>query len=83
MEQGMAESLTTVLRQTLERYVCEEVTEGDLRQINCHTPQKTNPSIHPESSRDKINKYPQPENCEVLTKFRVNQLIFGTCKYRA
>ena len=40
----MAESLTTVLRQTLERYVCEEVTKGDLRQINCHTAQKTNPA---------------------------------------
>ena len=26
--------------------------------------------------QDKINKYPQPENCEALTKVRVNQLIW-------
>ena len=29
-----------------------------------------------ERLQDKLNKYPQPENCEGLTKVRVNQLIW-------
>ena len=29
-----------------------------------------------ERLQDKLNKYPQPENCESLTKVRVNQLIW-------
>ena len=29
-----------------------------------------------ERLQEKINKYPQPENCEGLTKVRVNQLIW-------
>ena len=149
----MAESLTTALTQTLEMYVCEEVTEGDLNDnklsnpsqdkpsqkagkssspreqmdvdasVNvCHlladarengngkqhevdesvgdflktvqndlNSEETGPPIHEELAKivtrlvrggmleerlqDKINKYPQPENCEGLTKVRVNQLI--------
>ena len=155
MEQGfsrMAESLTTALTQTLERYVCEEVTEGDLNDNKLSNPsqdkpsqkagkssspseqmdadvsvndlladarehgngkqhevdesvgdflktvqndlksEETGPPIHEELAKivtrlvrdgmleerlqDKINKYPQPENCEGLTKVRVNQLIW-------
>ena len=155
MEQGfsrMAESLTTALTQTLERYVCEEVTEGDLDDNNLSNPsqdkpsekagkssssseqmdvdtsvndllsdakengtgkqheveesvgdflktvqndlksEETGPPIHEELAKivtrlvrdgmleerlqDKLNKYPQPENCEGLTKVRVNQLIW-------
>ena len=155
MEQGfsrMAESLTTALTQTLERYVCEEVTEGDLNDNNLSNPsqdkpsekagkssssseqmdvdasvndilsdakehgngkqheveesvgdflktvqndlksEETGPPIHEELAKivtrlvrdgmleerlqDKLNKYPQPENCEGLTKVRVNQLIW-------
>lgn len=155
MEQGfsrMAESLTTALTQTLERYVYEEVTEGDfndnklsnssqdkpsqkagkssssseqmdvdasvndllsdakehgngkqhevdesvgdfLKTVqNDLKSEETGPPIHEELAKivtrlvrdgmledrlqDKINKYPQPENCEGLTKVRVNQLIW-------
>lgn len=148
----MAESLTTALTQTLERYVCEEVTEGDLNDNNLSNPsqdkpsqkagkssspseqmdvdasvndllsdakehgngkqhevdesvgdflktvqndlksEETGPPIHEELAKivtrlvrdgmleerlqEKINKYPQPENCEGLTKVRVNQLIW-------
>ena len=155
MEQGfsrMAESLTTALTQTLERNLCEEVTEGDLNDNKLSNPsqdkpsqkagkssspseqmdvdasvndlladarehgngkqhevdesvgdflktvqndlksEETGPPIHEELAKivtrlvrdgmleerlqDKINKYPQPENCEGLTKVRVNQLIW-------
>ena len=147
MEQGfsrMAESLTTALTQTLERYVCEEDTEGDLNDNNLSNPsqdkpsemagkssslseqmdvdasvndllsdakehgngkqheveesagdflqtvrndlksEETGPPIHEELAKivtrlvrdcmleerlqDKLDKYPQPENCEGLTK---------------
>ena len=47
MEHGfswMAESLTTALTQTLERYVCEEVTEGDLNDNNLPNPSQDKPS---------------------------------------
>ena len=47
MEQGftrMAESLTTALTQTLERHVCEEVTEGDLNDNNLSNPSHDKPS---------------------------------------
>ena len=47
MERGftrMAESLTTALTQTLERYVCEEVTEGDLDDNNLSNPSQDKPS---------------------------------------
>jgi len=53
--------------------------------------EETGPSIHEELAKivtclvrdgmleeqlqDKLNKYPQPENCEGLTKVRVSQLI--------
>ena len=40
----MAESLTTALTQTLERYVCEEVTEGDLNDNNLSNPLQDKPS---------------------------------------
>ena len=155
MEQGfsrMAESLTTALTQTLERYVCEEVIEGDLNDNNLPNPsqdkpsqkagkssspseqmdvdasvndllsdakehgngkqhevdesvgdflktvqndlksEETGPPIHEELAKivtrlvrdgmleerlqENINKYPQSENCEGLTKVRVNQLIW-------
>ena len=148
----MAESLTTALTQALERYVCEEDTEGDLNDNNfanlsqdkpCEKAGKssssseqmdvdasvndllsddkdhgtgkqheveesvedflktvqndlkseeTGPPIHEELAKivtrlvrdgmleerlqDKLNKYPQSENCEGLTKVRVNQLIW-------
>ena len=47
MEQGfsrMAESLTTALTQTLELYVCEEVTEGDLNDHKLSNPSEDKPS---------------------------------------
>jgi len=40
----MAESLTTAQTQTLERYVCEEVTEGDLNDNNLSNPSQDKPS---------------------------------------
>jgi len=47
MEQGfsrMAEWLTTALTQTLERYVCEKVTKGDLNNNNLSNPSQDKPS---------------------------------------
>ena len=47
MEQGfsrMAESLTMALTQTLERYVCEEVAEGDQDDNKLSNPSQDKPS---------------------------------------
>ena len=59
--------------------------------------EETGPSIHEELAkivshlaqdgmleerlRDKLNKYPQPENCEGLMKVRVNQLIWDNLSF--
>jgi len=40
----MTESLTTALTQTLERYVCEEVTEDDLNDNKLSNPSQDKPS---------------------------------------
>jgi len=40
----MAESLNMALTQTLKRYVCEEVTEGDLNDNKLSNPSQDKPS---------------------------------------